>query len=280
MTGTVDPSIDVLEVAERTVPGIVGLPEDDAGRFVLHFQPTVAIGTGAVIGVEALLRWQHDALGVAAPGGWLTRIEATGAIHRLGQWTLRAGIGTLAHLQQVAGPDFHMGINVSPLHLLDADVVGAVSAALDEHGVAPETVTIELTETSLFADVDAIREQIVAIRGLGCRIALDDFGVGYSSLQHLHRLPVDVLKLDRSYVNGLGVDKAGTVIVQGVLRIARGLHVTTIAEGVESTELRDALHDLGCAYAQGFLYDAALPVDALERLLATHPAYAPLRAGA
>jgi diguanylate cyclase (GGDEF)-like protein len=229
----------------------------------LAFQPLIELATGRVIGFEALARWDHPERGPISPVEFIPVAEESGLIVPLGRWALRAATRTLAEWDRKAGSPLpvHMAVNVSAVQFQRDDVVSAVNAALIESGVAGSRLKIELTESCIVSDPDGIAKVLRAIHDLDVTIAMDDFGTGYSSLAYLQRLPINVLKIDRSFIAPMLHDRDSVAIVRAILGLASALGMETTAEGVESEELIETLIGLGCDIAQGYHFARPLPSD-------------------
>ena len=229
----------------------------------LHYQPVVDLQTGRISGVEALARWTHPSRGQVPPSEFVAVAESMGLAHRLDEWVLRRACADIPQLRSAIGPDIRVSVNISARHLNDADLHQRVVGALASAGVGGATLMLEITETALMGDPDHARTMIEGLRSHGVRIAIDDFGTGYSSLSYLSRLPVDTLKIDRSFIENLTHQQDAMAIAASVVDLARGLRLNTVAEGVETEEQARLLHRLGCPQAQGWLWSRALPVGEL-----------------
>ncbi len=218
----------------------------------LVYQPVVDLTTGGIVGVEALLRWYDGERVVLDPGELVALAESLGLIGRLGQLVLAKAITQAAECQH-AGYPVRMAVNVSSRQFQDADFPALVGGLLDQHGVEPEMLTLEVTETILLEDTEAAIEVLATLRALGVRLAIDDFGTGYSGLSYLHRLPVDELKIDRSFVTGLGRVPQLTALVSTVVQMGQDLGLDLVAEGVENPLQMHHLRGLGVDYMQGYL---------------------------
>lgn len=239
----------------------------DGRDLVLAFQPERDLRTGRIVGVEALLRWTWDGR-IVSPDEFVPVAERTGLIVPIGAWVLREACRQLADWRRdgVAG-DVSVAVNVSPRQLLDDGFVGLVADVLAETELDGRDLVLELTEGVLLADPASVRGDLDELRALGVRIAVDDFGTGYASLTYLHRLPVDVVKLDRSFVEGIGVDDRLTAIVASVLGLLDALGLASIAEGVATRDQADRLREMGCDLAQGTLVGPPVsPAAILEHL--------------
>jgi diguanylate cyclase (GGDEF)-like protein len=236
----------------------------DMGDLRLAYQPIVDLGSNKISGFEALARWTHPVRGNIDPAEFIPVAEEAGLIVPLGRWALDTALATLAGWDRLAGGPvpLTMSVNVSAIQLARDDVPGVIAAALATHGIAGERLTIELTESAIVQDPERTTRALQALKGLNVRVAMDDFGTGYSSLSYLRRLPIDNLKIDRSFVSGMLQDRDKVAIVRAVLSLADALGKTTTAEGVETIELSQTLAALGCSHGQGYFYAAPLEVDA------------------
>ena len=237
----------------------------EAGQLTVAYQPLVNLRDLTVTGAEALMRWQHPVHGPISPARFIPVAEETGLIVEMGRWILREACQQLARWQATGGPP-SVGVNLSARQLTTAGFVGDVRAALDAAGANPTGLVLELTETILMTDTPALTEILEELRMEGVRIALDDFGTGYSSLSYVRTLPLDILKIDRSFISRLGLRADDTSLVSGIVSMARALGLQTVAEGVETELQATMLRNLGCEVAQGFLYAVPAPAEALERI--------------
>ena len=237
---------------------------------ILLYQPQVSLTTGEIIGTEALVRWQHEELGLIAPGRFIPLAEETGLIVPLGEWVLRSACRQAA-LWEREGKNLRLSVNLSARQLGEQELVARVQAALEETGLNPHLLDLELTESALVAQGEAVVDRLNALRALGVRISIDDFGTGYSSLAYLRRFPLDVLKVDRLFVHGLsGTDRRARqdqAVVRAIISMAHALELEVVAEGVETAAQRETLRHLGCDYMQGFLYSPPVTPECLEDLL-------------
>jgi diguanylate cyclase (GGDEF)-like protein/PAS domain S-box-containing protein len=237
----------------------------DRDELVLHYQPQVSLPEGTITGVEALLRWQHPERGIIPPLSFIPIAEQTGLILPIGAWVLREACRQLAAWGR---PDLLMAINVSPRQLGGADFRATVADAIADSGVAPEQVCLEITESAVLADVDAATATLRDLKELGVRLAIDDFGVGHASLRHLRQLlPVDTLKIDKSFVDGILSDAEDSAIVEAVVKLAHSLGLEAVAEGVEEAEQAEALSGMFCQSAQGYHFARPQPAADLAALL-------------
>jgi diguanylate cyclase (GGDEF)-like protein/PAS domain S-box-containing protein len=237
--------------------------------FTLVYQPIVELSSGAVAGFEALLRWPHAEWGMVQPDQFIALAEETGHIVPLGAWVLQQATADLARWQQrVRGhPPVYVSVNVAARQLRDPGFVQGARRRLTESGVAPSSLVLELTESGLLRPDQRLRADLQELKGMGVRLAIDDFGTGYSSLSYLRELPIDLLKIDKSFVDGIAVSTQRLALVEVINRIAKTLELTVIAEGIESEVQRDMLVSMGCRYGQGYLLAAPMPADEAEALL-------------
>ena len=236
----------------------------DDGELVLHYQPIVDLPAGRTTGAEALVRWDRPGHGLVLPTSFIAMAEETGLIVELGDWVLDTALAQLRRWRE-AHPeaDPSVAVNVSARQLGSGNLAATVADAIDRHGVDPWAVTLELTESTLMGDVDRSTRTLEALRDTGVTIAIDDFGTGYSSLAYLKSLPIDTLKIDRSFVVNVGRDPYDTAIVRAVASIGRVLDLRVVAEGVETADQAAQVLALGCARAQGHHFGVAVPGPAL-----------------
>jgi EAL domain-containing protein (putative c-di-GMP-specific phosphodiesterase class I) len=234
----------------------------DAEELVLYLQPVVSLQDGAVVGAEGLARWEHIDRGLVLPGEFIAVAEESGLVVPLGQHMLRQGCEQLARWARDEKTNQHsVAVNVSARQLVHGDLVAVVRGALAETHADPSRLCLELTETALMDDVETAGKVLRRLRALGVQVWVDDFGTGYSSLIYLRRLPLNGLKVDRSFVAGLATEEEDRVIVSGIINLAHNLGLVALAEGVETEEQAAWLRALGCDLAQGYLWSpAAAPV--------------------
>jgi diguanylate cyclase (GGDEF)-like protein len=250
------------------------------GQIRVHYQPIVDIHSGEVRGFEALARWEHPERGLLGPGAFMPAAESSGLIIPLGADVLRQACRQLAawHRDPSTPPGLHMAVNLSVRQLVDREIVDVVAAAIAESGINPEHLWLEITESALLTDADTAKEVLLTLRASGVRLVLDDFGTGYSSLQHLKLFPLDAIKIDRSFVAGLGTDEGAgdRAIIRSVVWLADALGFAVVGEGVETAQQREMLIEMGCGLAQGYLF--ARPRPAADIAIAAPPP--PVIAGA
>ena len=230
-------------------------------EFILQYQPIVKLDTAEVIGAEALVRWRHPTRGLIPPAQFIPLAEETGLIVPLGGWVLREACMQLADWQRQrgGGDPFVMNVNLSSRQLMREGMVDEVAAAVDESGIRASWLVLEVTETVLMADPLMAASALGHIRDLGVRVALDDFGSGYSSLSHLRRFPIDIVKIDKSFVDDVAIGGVESAIARSIIDLGRAMQIETVAEGIEANEQADVLRSLGCEFGQGFLF--ARPLD-------------------
>jgi len=241
----------------------------ERGEFVLHFQPIVDLATGAPLGAEALVRWEHPRRGLVAPGDFVPVAEETGLIVPLGRWVLREACRRAVTWKRPrrGGEALIVSVNMSARQFLGADLAAEIATILKETKLSPARLELEITESVAMDRSELGLGALQAIREVGVRIALDDFGTGYSSLAYLRDLPLDDLKIDRAFVAKLGSDSADTSIVSAIVGLAHGLGIGVVAEGIETQAQLAVLRRLGCDRGQGFLFSPAVPAGTIDELL-------------
>jgi diguanylate cyclase (GGDEF)-like protein/PAS domain S-box-containing protein len=244
----------------------------------LHYQPIVALDGESRVGVEALVRWQHPQRGLVPPDEFIRLAEARGLIVEIGEWVLRGACRQAARWVNngAGGAPLHMAVNVSALQLApSAGFVDCVAETLRDSGVDPASLVLEITESALMGNADSALDTLKELKALGVRLAIDDFGTGYSSLVHLKRFPVDILKVDRSFISGLGRHPEDSAIVASIIGLTHALGIVAVAEGVETPEQLAALQTLGCEFGQGYLWSRPLPSVELDQTPGMKPAAVP-----
>jgi diguanylate cyclase (GGDEF)-like protein/PAS domain S-box-containing protein len=244
---------------------------DDAvagSAFTLVYQPIVALASGEISGFEALVRWPHPRWGMINPEQFITLAEETGHIVPLGAWVLeRAVTDTVGWQHDLPGAHLYISVNVSARQFANPGFVAAVEQTLSASGLAPAALVLELTESVLLRRDERIWADLTELKRIGVRLAIDDFGTGYSSLGYLRELPVDILKIDKSFVEGITVSEQRMAIVEVIIRIAKTLGLTVTAEGIESEAQRDLLISMGCEYGQGYLLEHPVSADEAKALV-------------
>jgi diguanylate cyclase (GGDEF)-like protein len=245
----------------------------EARELALFYQPVIDAQRGRVVGAEALLRWRHPEIGLLLPGDFLGIAEESDLIVSIGAWVLETACTQAAQWQREGHAGFRIAVNVSAQQFHAGDFVPQVRKALQTTGLRPDSLELEITERSLLSGGDRTLAQFAMLRGLGVRIAIDDFGTGYSALSYLKQLPVDVLKIDQSFVRAVATDPADATITSTIVQMARALDLATIAEGVETLEQMQLLASYGCSRMQGHLFAAACEPVRLAELLDAPPFY-------
>ncbi|MEU0561024.1 bifunctional diguanylate cyclase/phosphodiesterase [Dactylosporangium sp. NPDC006015] len=256
--------------AEQAVPALADdlARAADAGQLRLLYQPIVALESGDLVAVEALVRWQHPTRGLLGPDTFIPLAEQTGLIHGIGGWVLREACRQVGAWQAELPPgrSLHLSVNLSPIQLERPALADEILEVLEREGFDPRALVVEMTESALVDDRSAV-PQLERLRARGVRVALDDFGTGYSSLRYLTRLPVDILKLDRCFVADLSGDPERAAVAEAVIRLSQILHMDTVAEGIEDPAQATELTLLGYRTAQGFHFARPLPAGDVEALL-------------
>jgi EAL domain-containing protein (putative c-di-GMP-specific phosphodiesterase class I) len=240
----------------------------DRGEFHVAYQPIVDLATERVVGVEALARWTHPRRGAITPGAFVPVAEASGLVLPMGRWVLREACRQAAAWRRGGAGGPYVAVNISGRQLEDPQFVADVAAALRDADLPADALLLEITEGVVMRDTAASLARLAELKGLGVRLAIDDFGTGYSSLAYLQRFPVDVLKIDKSFVDGVHRGGSHEALARTIVALGRTLSLSTVAEGVERADQRDSLRALGCALGQGYLFSRPLPAAEVEALLA------------
>ena len=235
------------------------------GHLAVHYQPIVSLADGRTVGVEALVRWQHPQRGLLPAGGFLPLAEQSGVVRDIDRWVLRHACETMREIRSQARlpEEFLLTVNISPSHLQEDTLVGEIAEIVRGAGFAPEQLVLEITEGAVLLESERTSAHLNRLKALGVRLALDDFGTGYSSLAHLRRVPVDMVKIDRVFIEGITSDKGANALVQAIVRLGRGLNIEVVAEGIEHQAQADVLTQLHCPYGQGWFFSVDLPREGL-----------------
>lgn len=233
-------------------------------EFFLCYQPLIDLGSGKVYGTEALIRWHHPKLGVISPGEFIPLAEETGLIDEIGSWVLKKACRQNKKWQRAGMEELTVSVNVSAIQFQQKNFVNEVKIALKESGLSAEYLTLELTEGTMLRNIERSIHVMKELQSLGVKVSIDDFGTGYSSFSYLRDLPINTLKIDRSFINNLRVDTSDIAIVRAIITMSQGLSVKVVAEGVETKEQIELLKELNCHYAQGFYIDHPLTIEDFE----------------
>ena len=236
-------------------------------EFVVHYQPQVEIDSLQITGVEALVRWRHPQLGLLPPAQFVPLAEDTGLIAPIGECVLRAACLQGRSWQDKGFSSMRMAVNISARQFQQQDIAQMVVRILEQTGMAPECLDLELTESSIMNDADFAIKVLSGLKAMGVKISIDDFGTGFSSLSYLKRLPIDCLKIDQSFVRDATTDPDDAALVMAIITLAHNLRLTVVAEGVETEEQLGLLRLLRCDELQGYLFSRPLPAESLEELL-------------
>jgi diguanylate cyclase (GGDEF)-like protein/PAS domain S-box-containing protein len=237
-------------------------------ELALHYQPQVSRIDGTLVGVEALLRWRSEEIGMVSPGDFIPLAEDTGLIHPIGEWVIRQACFQNKAWQNAGLPPTRVAVNVSANQFKAGQVAGIVRKALQDSGLAPRYLEVELTESVMLGDSAVAEAQMAELRAMGVSLSLDDFGTGYSSLGYLSRFPLDKLKIDQTFVRNITSEQRSAAIAQATIALAQGLSLSVVAEGVETVGQRDFLGLIGCDVMQGYLYSRPVPAQEMAQLLA------------
>lgn len=238
-------------------------------EFVVHYQPTVELGSGRLVGVEALVRWNHPTRGLLPPADFIALAEESGAIVALGGWVLRTACLDMKrwHVLYPAEPPLTLSVNISVLQIRRPEFVGEVREILAESGLLPRSLVLEVTESLMMRDVESTLGQLQELKSLGIQLAIDDFGTGYSSLSYLSQFPFDILKIDKSFIDGAGDDDGEKQLVPAIIDLGKMLKMQIVAEGIERPEQLARLRSLSCDLGQGFLFAPPLVPEEIDEML-------------
>jgi len=241
----------------------------ERGEFTLHYQPIVKLSSGRVAGLEALVRWQHPVRGMIPPLEFIPLAEETGLILDIGQWVLRQACGQINewNAKRTGQPPLTISVNLSACQLRERELPAIVSTVLRETGLDPAQLVLEITESVLMQEKDEMPQRLEELKALGVRLAVDDFGTGYSSLAYLQRFPVDILKIDKSFVDELGHGPKAAAVTSAIVRLGQTLNLSTVAEGIELDAQYGELRDGGCDLGQGYFFARPMTGDQVEAML-------------
>ena len=239
----------------------------ERSEFVLHYQPLIAASTGRIVGVEALVRWQHPERGLLPPAQFIPLAEQTGQIIPLGDWVLREACHQGGAWLRQGLPAIEVAVNLAPRQFRKETLATVIAQALQDSGLPPEQLVLELTEGALMENTERTLHILSELRAMGVRLAIDDFGTGYSSLAYLKRFPIQKLKVDQSFIRDLGREDGDVVIAQAIVNLGRDLRLDVVAEGIETADEMATLRSYGCEYMQGYHFARALPAEEMAHLL-------------
>jgi diguanylate cyclase (GGDEF)-like protein len=244
-------------------------------EFINFYQPIVSLASGKIVGFEALLRWQHPTRGLVAPHEFIPLAEETGLIRELGWWNLQEACRQMAKWRRLNNSysNLTMSVNLSAKQFVQRDLVHQIRSLLETVELPPQTLRLEITESTVMGDPASAVKMLEEIKSLGISLAIDDFGTGYSSLSYLHRFPLDTLKIDRSFISGMNNGIEGMEIARTILPMAKNLQLDVIAEGVETVEQLTALKKLHCKFGQGYYFSRPVSAEEAEILLSEQPVW-------
>ena len=240
-------------------------------QFSLVYQPKITMKTGLIEGAEVLLRWRHDSLGWVSPGEFIDIVEADGQINDIGDWVIDNGLAELSRLSRISHELHSFSVNVSASQLLNIKLVQTIQDALHKYNIDPRKLEIEVTETSLIKNLNATSKTLNALKSLGVKIAIDDFGVGYSSFAYLTKLPIDVLKLDRALLEDIEYNQDTQLLINNLVKTCHNLNIKVVAEGIETKAALEKINIANCDYVQGYYYSAAVSKNEIEKLFIKQP---------
>ena len=239
------------------------------GELTVVYQPQVRVRDHTVIGFEALLRWNSEQYGKISPDVFIPLAEQTGLIHSIGEWVLKESCFFAKHLSEQGQGHIRIGVNTSPIQLSDEYFVTMVQRVITNIGLRPEQLELEITETALMSSLDNVVRNLAKLSEMGVRLALDDFGTGYSSLTYLHRLPVNTLKIDKSFIDRMFNDTTQNSIIKNIIDMAHTMKMVVVAEGVEKSDQVSFLAQTHCDYIQGYYFGRPEPPATAIQLLKT-----------
>ncbi|WP_285846906.1 putative bifunctional diguanylate cyclase/phosphodiesterase [Sporosarcina luteola] len=242
----------------------------DLNEFKLHYQPQVNCRTGEVIGFEALIRWQHPERGLIFPGEFIELAESTGLITPIGEWVIKQAAGQIRDWIEQGLRNATVSVNLSPRHFLHHNLPFYLEKCVTEANIKPKSIVLEITENVALEDTEAVANRINLLREMGYSVSIDDFGKGYSAFIYLQHFPIQQIKIDRQFINGLGNDPKSSGIVQTIIHLAEMLGLQTIGEGVETKQQWDLLKQFGCSELQGYYFSRPVPVEEINALIRNH----------
>jgi diguanylate cyclase (GGDEF)-like protein len=262
-------AMDSQSLFELTIEAEINRAMDN-GNFQLHYQPKIDMRKNCIAGAEALLRWKHPEHGMIPPDQFIPLAEKSGTINKVTRWVLQQALAQCAAWHDI-GIKINVAVNLSAYSLKDNGLCDMISQALEEARVAPQYLTLELTESAIMSDASAALKTLIQIDAMGVRLSVDDFGTGYSSLAYLKRLPVDEIKIDKSFVMDMTSNASDAVIVRSTIDLAHNMGMAVVAEGIESQKIMDALRHMNCDVGQGYFLSKPVPAAELQQWLAASP---------
>ena len=262
------PSMNTVHVERISLENDLRLALKQGDQFELYYQPQISLSQKRVVGLEALIRWNHPTQGLISPDAFIPLAEETGMIVAISNWVLETGCAQLAKLRSQGYVDLKLGLNLSPREFERSDLFERITTPLHNHQIPPQAIEIEITESLLMKDAEGVIAKVRQLRRSGVQISIDDFGTRYSSLNYLRRFSVSSIKIDQSFVRDIGLGSGSSAIVHAILGIAKSFDLSVLAEGVETDTQKQALSSLGCHEMQGYLFSRPLPVPQLEAFLA------------
>ena len=240
-------------------------------EFTLVYQPQINLRSGEIVGVETLLRWNHPEHGIISPAEFIPFAEESGLIVEIGLWVLKTACAELSRWRMAGLPDIRMAINVSARQLIKQSIVKDILDVLKDYDIPGRYIELEITENAIMDDMDSVIRKLKELSSHDITIAIDDFGTGYSSLSYLHKLPIQTLKIDRTFLKECSVNKGDNTIINTIVAMAKGLNLNVIAEGVETQAQLEYLREIECSEAQGYLFGKPLPPNVISQLLVQEP---------
>lgn len=268
-----NPAMNTTHVERLSLENDLRLAIKQGDQFELHYQPQISLSRRRVVGLEALIRWNHPTQGLISPDSFIPLAEETGMIVAISDWVLQTGCAQLAKLHRQGFTDLKLGINLSPREFERSDLFERITGPMGEHGLPPESLEIEITESLLMKDAETVIAKVRQLRRAGIRISIDDFGTRYSSLNYLRRFSVNSIKVDQSFVRDLSSAHGSGAIVHAIMGLAQSFDLGVLAEGVETPAQLKALADLGCDQMQGYHFSHPLSVGRLEEFLTASPVF-------
>ncbi len=243
----------------------------DNKEFHLVYQPQINLRTGEIVGVEALLRWNHPEHGSISPAEFIPFAEESGLIIDIGLWVIKTACAELSRWRSAGLPEIKMAINISARQLMEDNIVEDIVNIMKDYDLPGHCVELEITENAIMSDMDSVIRKLKELSNNDISISIDDFGTGYSSLSYLHKLPIQTLKIDRIFLKESRINNSDNTIINTIVAMAKGLNLNVIAEGVETQAQLDYLREIDCSEAQGFLFGKPLPADVISQLLIQEP---------